>query len=141
MTNAADLLAPDTAMGAVTLRVGDLDRMVGYYRDAVTLDVISQQGGIALLGRDGVVHLAGEPVDQRWSAKSKQAILESREAGTRNLVAGLKATDPRPGVLVSGSAVGYYGPPGAGAVGSAVGNASTAPKPVPVAFNATGRMC
>jgi catechol 2,3-dioxygenase len=54
MTNATELLAPDTTMGAVTLRVGDLDRMIAYYRDAVTLDVISEQGGIAVLGRGGV---------------------------------------------------------------------------------------
>lgn len=63
----------------------------------------------ALSGRDAVVHLAGEPVAQRWTAKSKQAILESRELGTRNLVAGLAAAQPKPGVLVSSSAVGYYG--------------------------------
>ncbi|WP_066039640.1 VOC family protein [Herbiconiux solani] len=53
-SNASDLLAPDTAMGAVTLRVGDLDRMIAYYRDAVTLDLISQHGDTAVLGRGGV---------------------------------------------------------------------------------------
>ena len=58
---------------------------------------------------DAVVHLAGEPVAQRWSAKAKEAIRASREDGTRNLVAGIAAADPRPGVLVSSSAVGYYG--------------------------------
>ena len=63
----------------------------------------------ALSGRDGVVHLAGEPVAQRWNANVKDAIVESRETGTRNLVAGLAAAQPRPGVLVSSSAVGYYG--------------------------------
>lgn len=64
----------------------------------------------ALAGRDGVIHLAGEDVAQRWSAEAKQRLLASRELGTRNLVAGLRAADPRPGVLVSSSAVGYYGP-------------------------------
>ena len=63
----------------------------------------------ALAGRDAVVHLAGEPVAQRWNAKVKAAILASRETGTRNLVAGLSAADPRPGTLVSSSAVGFYG--------------------------------
>ncbi|NEN04880.1 VOC family protein [Diaminobutyricibacter tongyongensis] len=38
-------------MGAVTLRVGDLDRMIAYYRDGVTLSLLSQEGGIAVLGR------------------------------------------------------------------------------------------
>lgn len=64
----------------------------------------------ALAGRDGVVHLAGEPVAQRWSDDVRARIRDSRATGTRNLVAGLSAADPRPGVLVSASAVGYYGP-------------------------------
>ncbi|MSX03168.1 MAG: TIGR01777 family protein [Actinobacteria bacterium] len=63
----------------------------------------------AVAGRDAVVHLAGEPVAQRWNAKTKQAIHDSRELGTRNLVEALAAADPRPTTLVSSSAVGYYG--------------------------------
>jgi uncharacterized protein (TIGR01777 family) len=59
------------------------------------------------------VHLAGENISQRWTAKAREAIRESRVQGTRNLVAGLKAAEPRPGVLLSGSAIGYYGPRGA----------------------------
>ncbi len=67
----------------------------------------------ALGGRDGVVHLAGEPVAQRWNDKTKERILSSRELGTRRLVEGMRdAGSDRPGVLVSGSAVGYYGPRG-----------------------------
>lgn len=63
----------------------------------------------AITGRDAVIHLAGEPVAQRWNDKVKQSIMESRETGTRNLVAGIAASDPKPAVLVSSSAVGYYG--------------------------------
>ena len=66
----------------------------------------------ALAGRDAVVHLAGENVAQRWSDESKRRIHDSREQGTRNLVAGLRAAEPRPATLVSSSAVGYYGPHG-----------------------------
>lgn len=66
----------------------------------------------AFAGVDGVIHLAGEPVAQRWSAAAKERIATSRRTGTANLVAGLRAVDPRPGVLVSASAVGYYGPHG-----------------------------
>ena len=55
----------------------------------------------ALAGRDAVVHLAGERVDQRWTDEAKRAIAESREAGTRNLVEGLRAADPRPAALIS----------------------------------------
>jgi uncharacterized protein len=71
----------------------------------------------ALAGRDAVVHLAGEDVGQRWSKQVRQEILESREAGTRNLVAGLRAAEPRPQVLVSASASGFYGPRGDEPVG------------------------
>ena len=63
----------------------------------------------ALAGRDGVVHLAGEDIAQRWSTDTKRRLLESRELGTRNLVAGLEAAGPRPSVLVSSSAIGWYG--------------------------------
>jgi uncharacterized protein (TIGR01777 family) len=63
----------------------------------------------ALARRDGVIHLAGERVDQRWSASAKERIRTSREVGTANLVAGLRSADPRPRALVSASAVGYYG--------------------------------
>jgi uncharacterized protein len=66
----------------------------------------------ALSGRDGVIHLAGENVAQRWSDDAKRRIRSSRELGTRHLVAGIEAADPRPRVLVSSSAVGYYGPHG-----------------------------
>ena len=69
----------------------------------------------ALSGRDAVVHLAGEPVAQRWSERAKRAIHDSRVTGTRNLVEGLRelAAEVRPSVLVSSSAIGYYGAHGA----------------------------
>jgi uncharacterized protein (TIGR01777 family) len=63
----------------------------------------------ALSGCDGVVNLVGENIAQRWTARAKRAIRDSRVAATANLVAGLRAADPRPRVLVSASAVGYYG--------------------------------
>src|SRR3954447_23570932 len=43
----------------------------------------------AFAGADAVVHLAGEPVDQRWSNGAKRRIRNSRQMGTRNLVAGI----------------------------------------------------
>jgi uncharacterized protein len=63
----------------------------------------------ALAGRDAVVHLAGENLAQRWSDAVRHRIHMSRELGTRNLVAGLRATEERPRVLVSASGVDYYG--------------------------------
>jgi uncharacterized protein (TIGR01777 family) len=67
---------------------------------------------VALAGADAVVNLLGEPVAQRWTAESKQAIRDSRVSATRHLVEGLLALegDRRPAVLVSQSATGYYGP-------------------------------
>jgi hypothetical protein len=66
----------------------------------------------AFAGADAVVHLAGAPVAQRWTRRAKEAIRSSRVEGTRNLVAGIAAAEPRPRVLVSQSASGYYGPRG-----------------------------
>jgi uncharacterized protein len=66
----------------------------------------------ALAGRDGVVHLAGEPIAQRWTHESKERIRSSRELGTTRLVEGLEQSETRPRVLISASAVGYYGPRG-----------------------------
>lgn len=63
----------------------------------------------ALSGRDAVVHLAGEPVAQRWNATVKQRVRDSREHGTRELIAGLESADTRPPRLVSASACAYYG--------------------------------
>ncbi|MCB0866829.1 MAG: TIGR01777 family oxidoreductase [Solirubrobacterales bacterium] len=60
-------------------------------------------------GVDGVVNLVGEPINQRWSDEAKRSIRESRITTTKNLVAGMLAAERTPRVLVSGSAVGYYG--------------------------------
>ena len=66
----------------------------------------------AFAGTDAVVHLAGEAVDQRWNDDAKQRIRDSRELGTRNLVAGMKSAGTQLKTLVSASASGYYGPRG-----------------------------
>lgn len=65
----------------------------------------------ALRGVDAIVNLAGEPVAGRWNAAKKAAILSSRVEGTKAIVAALAALPAaeRPRVLVSASAIGYYG--------------------------------
>ena len=63
----------------------------------------------AISGCDGVVNLAGEPISERWTPEHKQAILESRQLGTRKLVEAIAKAEVKPQVLVSGSAIGYYG--------------------------------
>lgn len=64
----------------------------------------------ALQEVEAVFNLAGEPVAEgRWTEDKKRRIRDSRVVGTRNLVAGLRGLDRKPEVLVSASAVGYYG--------------------------------
>src|SRR5262247_558205 len=59
---------------------------------------------------EAVIHLAGEPVAAaRWTDEQKRRIRDSRVKGSRNLVAGMRATRRPPKVLVSASAVGFYG--------------------------------
>jgi uncharacterized protein (TIGR01777 family) len=58
-------------------------------------------------GCDAIVHLAGEPVAQRWTDAARQRIASSRVDGTRKLVEAMRSNPPH--VLVSASAIGYYG--------------------------------
>lgn len=58
---------------------------------------------------DGVIHLLGEKIDQRWSDEAKQRIMESRRTGTHNLVGTIAGLERKPKVLVSQAAIGFYG--------------------------------
>ncbi|HXR60904.1 MAG TPA: TIGR01777 family oxidoreductase [Solirubrobacterales bacterium] len=65
----------------------------------------------AFEGVDAVVNLVGERIDQKWTDEAKRKIMETRRQGTHNLVQAIEAlAEPkRPRVVVSQSAVGYYG--------------------------------
>lgn len=63
-------------------------------------------------GVDAVVHLAGESIQGRWTAKKKQKIEQSRVRGTSLVARTMAKLDPLPKVLVSASAIGYYGDAG-----------------------------
>ncbi|MFM2122567.1 MAG: hypothetical protein RLZZ589_1004 [Cyanobacteriota bacterium] len=66
----------------------------------------------ALAQAEAVVNLAGEPIaEQRWTPQHLQRLHSSRIESTRALVAALAALPQgqRPGVLINGSAIGYYG--------------------------------
>ncbi|MFL5782155.1 MAG: TIGR01777 family oxidoreductase [Thermoleophilaceae bacterium] len=98
-----------------------LSRSVGSAREKLGTDVevvewaepkSSPPPADALARTDAVVHLLGEPVAQRWSDSAREEIRDSRVHGTRNLVDGLRAAEPRPRVLASQSASGFYGPRG-----------------------------
>ena len=59
---------------------------------------------------DGVVNLAGEPLfDERWNSNSKKEIVDSRAIGTEKVVEAISNAEKKPQVMVSASAVGYYG--------------------------------
>ena len=79
------------------------------------IDVVSVAAGqealVSALSRcDAVVNLAGEPLlGGRWTAARRGVLRESRVGTTGQLVDAIEAASPRPRVLVSGSAVGYYG--------------------------------
>jgi len=74
--------------------------------DAVRWDAVPQ----AIRTADAVVNLAGESIASgRWSAARKAAILQSRVEATRAVVDAARAAKPRPRILISASAVGYYG--------------------------------
>jgi len=64
----------------------------------------------SIAGCDGVVNLAGVPIaEERWTAARQQAILDSRKLTTAKLVEAIANANPKPSVLVSASAIGYYG--------------------------------
>lgn len=58
---------------------------------------------------DAVIHLAGENIFGRWSEAKKSRIRDSRVLGTRHVCEALARGVTRPGVLIAGSAIGYYG--------------------------------
>jgi hypothetical protein len=69
------------------------------------IDSAALSGG----GIDAVVNLAGENIAQRWTRDSMRDIRESRVRATSLIARTMATLSPRPRVLVSGSAVGYYG--------------------------------
>jgi uncharacterized protein len=60
-------------------------------------------------GASAVVHLAGAPLDQRWTDARKKLLRESRIRSAELLAEAIARADAKPRVFVSGSAVGYYG--------------------------------
>jgi uncharacterized protein (TIGR01777 family) len=66
----------------------------------------------ALEGVDAIVHLAGENIGKRWTAKTRERVLASRVQGTRLLAETAAHLELRPSVLLCASATGYYGDQG-----------------------------
>lgn len=104
----AKLVATLTANGHTVKRLVRGDQtgpdVIRWDLDAHTID---QDG---LNGVDAVVHLAGEPIGaKRWTAATKQRILDSRVTGTTLIASALTRLDTPPSVFVCGSAIGVYG--------------------------------
>jgi uncharacterized protein len=93
----------------------------------------------ALEGTDGVVHMLGEPISQRWTESAKAKIRSSRIDATRNLVQGIQAAKDGPRVMVSQSAVGYYGDRGDTIVDEAAGPGSAFDSRVVVDWEAAAK--
>jgi uncharacterized protein (TIGR01777 family) len=91
--------------GFIGRAIAERLRASGHSVTAVSLR--TPPGPEVFAGCEAVVHLAGEPVAQRWTAAAKERIMNSRVQGTRTLVAALHQQPPT--VLVSASAIGYYG--------------------------------
>lgn len=73
----------------------------------------SLEGLASLDGFDAVINLAGEPIaDKRWTTAQKQKLCDSRWQLTEKIAELIKASGQPPSVLISGSAVGYYGDQG-----------------------------
>lgn len=64
---------------------------------------------IELDGVDAIINLAGTSIQNRWTAKNKRAIFDSRVAATKSIVHMIQKMKMPPKVLLNGSAVGYYG--------------------------------
>jgi uncharacterized protein (TIGR01777 family) len=100
------LLASFTAQGAQIVR---LVRGRAQNAAQVSWDPLAPVPPASVSGFDAVVHLAGESVVGRWTEQKKNAIRNSRVLGTRNLATALAQCEVKPRVLVSASAIGFYG--------------------------------
>jgi uncharacterized protein len=81
-------------------------------REGAGRRLFSLERPLDVSGCDGLVHLAGESILGLWTRDKRRRILESRVQGTRRLVEGIAAAPVKPRVLVSASAIGFYGDTG-----------------------------
>ncbi len=80
---------------------------------AWTPDGTAGEWAAVIDGADVVINLAGDSIATgRWTAEKKRRIADSRLNATRSLVSAIARASAAPGLLISGSAVGYYGPCG-----------------------------
>jgi uncharacterized protein len=98
-----------TSLRAHGAQVARLLRGPASGEDQISWDPARPLSPEAVSGFDAVVHLAGESVVGRWTTAKKSRIRNSRVTGTRNLAQSVAKTKNHPRVLITASAVGYYG--------------------------------
>ena len=76
-----------------------------HYRAVQSLDEIQASEKI-----DGIINLAGAPIDKRWTASYKKVLRTSRIQTTHNIIALIEKLETKPAFLMNASAIGYYGP-------------------------------
>ncbi|MEM1114422.1 MAG: TIGR01777 family oxidoreductase [Pseudomonadota bacterium] len=92
----------------VTILSRSLHKDGGLCRYITSLDAINEDETI-----DGIINLAGASLaEKRWSGRYKQQIVSSRLDTTRVLLALIERVQQKPAVLLSASAIGFYGPQG-----------------------------
>lgn len=84
----------------------------GSFPSGVEWRLFPSQVPLDVSGLDAVVHLAGESILGYWSSAKKQRIRQSRIDTTRQVVEGIAQATSPPGILISGSAIGFYGDTG-----------------------------
>jgi len=77
--------------------------------DQITWDPLQPLRPQSISGFEAVIHLAGESIVGRWTDGKKRRVLESRVQGTRHLAEALAEAPQRPQVLITASAIGFYG--------------------------------
>ena len=91
------------------VRRSTLDSAKSLAADEIPWDPTGVLNPALVSGFDAVIHLAGESVSGRWTDAKKRAIRASRVLGTTSLANALAQTEKKPSVLVSASAIGFYG--------------------------------
>jgi uncharacterized protein (TIGR01777 family) len=107
------------ASGFIGRRTAEMARARGYEvvpfsrqpRDAATRKFVPGEPA-DVDGLDAVLHLAGESVLGLWTKGKRARIMDSRVLGTRSIAEGFARAKSPPRVLISGSAIGYYGDTG-----------------------------
>ena len=97
------------SLGADGYEITRLTRRSASAAGQIAWDFAQPLAPQSVSGFDAVIHLAGESIASRWTDAKKKAIRDSRVLGTRHLAEALARAESPPRVLISASAIGFYG--------------------------------